>query len=103
MEQNNGQEELVDLSQVLNENEPPAADKSGQEEDLPPEVKIPGLYGVVAKLSRGLIKNEKQAKAVLVILIILLNAITFSLIFGNNKTGQQIDMQAEMSEMQAAN
>lgn len=91
---------MVDLSQVLDEegrNELLTAEeiRNLQEESPSSEKKVSGLYGLAIKFSGGLIKTEKQAKIVLVILIILMNAITFSLLFGGNKTAQQTNMPAD--------
>jgi hypothetical protein len=108
MEQNNGQEDLVDLSQVLDEggkNESPMMEENGswREESSSSEKKVPGLYGLTMKLSGGFIKTEKQVKIVLVVLIILLNVFTFSLLTKGNKTAQQANIPANMQmQMPAA-
>lgn len=100
MEQGNGQEELVDLSGALEEN-----NQSYTDEDIAQDApisgnKLPGIYGLVGKLSGGLIKTEKQAKAVLILLIVIMNAITFSLLLKDNGgsttiTDEAIPAQAE--------
>ncbi|MFA6897091.1 MAG: hypothetical protein WCQ96_02300 [Patescibacteria group bacterium] len=97
MEQDNNQSELVDLSQVLNETGPTPTkgreDKGGR--------KIPSVYRLIMKLSGGVIKTEKQATLAAVFLIILLNIITFSLLFGGKDKTQSIN-QAQMAAPMAA-
>jgi hypothetical protein len=77
MEKDMTSREVVDLSQVLNEAE--AAPEAPGEEAVRQE-EMPGLYGLVGRVSGGKIKTQKQARLVLVVLIILMNILTLSLI-----------------------
>lgn len=100
MEQGNGQDELVDLSGALDNNNPAYDGEDVTTNVSVSENKMPGLYGLVGKLTGGVIKTEKQAKAILIILIILMNVVTFSLLLKeNNKTApvtsEAIPAQAE--------
>lgn len=81
MEPGNDQDKVVDLSQVLNQTDPVADDSQAEEKTYSyNQDDMPGLYGLVAKLSGGAIKTQKQAQIILVVLIILMNVITFSLL-----------------------
>lgn len=88
MEQNNDQSEFVDLSQVLNETDEAFAVRRSEEKVLRRQ-KIPAIYRLIFKLSGGLIKTEKQAMCVVVILIVLINALTYSLAFGGKSVAQK--------------
>lgn len=97
MEQGNNQNEFVDLSQVLNETDTQAAysDQSSEKEVV--GAGLTGMYKLVSKLSGGAIKTEKQVNFIFVVLIILTNIITFSLLFKGNGAAEPIsDINAEM-------
>ena len=97
MEQGNNQNEFVDLSQVLSEAETQDAyeDQSAEKEDV--AAGLTGMYKLVSKLSGGAIKTEKQVNLIFVVLIILMNIVTFSLLFKGNNAAQPVDdMNMEM-------
>lgn len=106
MEQNNESENVVDLSDVLNEGNN-AVDSNTYNSNMPGELeeakentkRIPLLYRSIIKLSGGIIKNENQAKTVAVVVIIIANLITFSLVFKNNSGNVPEEALPAVSEM----
>jgi hypothetical protein len=80
MEQNNSEEGVIDLSETLGDISL-HAQTSDFENDVASTKRVPAMYGLIIKLSRGVIKSEKQAKNFLVLLIIIVNLISFYLIY----------------------
>jgi len=72
--------EVIDLSEILDEersyDEEPDRSRSGSGSES-------RLYNFLINHSGGVIKDEKQAQAVLILLIIVLNVVTFSLLTNN--------------------
>jgi hypothetical protein len=75
---------VVDLSDVLNEGkyerEYTAPSGLGDKDTR----NIPGLYRLMMKLSGGLIKTQSEAMWVAVLLILVANLITFTLLYRNS-------------------
>lgn len=89
MEQNDSEGGVIDLSETLGDISLHAqsGDNSGASVNIK---KVPAMYGLIIKLSHGAIKNEKQAKGFLVLLILVVNVFSFYLIYkhfggGNNE------------------
>ncbi|MDD3006332.1 MAG: hypothetical protein PHX30_01985 [Candidatus Pacebacteria bacterium] len=86
MEQNKGQGDFVDLSQVLDKTDGALTAKRRSKEKILKMQKTPTIYRLVFKLSGGLIKTERQAMCIVVMFLILINALTFSLASGVGST-----------------
>lgn len=100
MEQDGEPREVIDLSQALNETrrEPVMEEQYEVEQDLQ---HVPAIYRLIMKISGGTIKTEGQAKTVAILIIILTNIVTFSLIFkgqGDNVTQEEIPTSATAGE-----
>lgn len=79
--------EVIDLSGALNEarlEETIKEENSSSEYEDSGQQKIPAIYRLIMKISGGAIKTEAQAKTVAIIIIIITNLITFSLLFKDN-------------------
>lgn len=89
MEQNDSEGGVIDLSETLGDISLHA--QPGDNSSVSANIKkIPAMYGLIIKLSHGAIKNEKQAKGFLVLLILIINVFSFYLIYkhfggGNNE------------------
>jgi len=89
MEQENGSEEVIDLSSALKEIEHEPVVQDVQEQNLN---HIPGVYRLIIKLSGGIIKTEGQAKVAAILIIILTNLFTFSMLFKDKNSGVSEEM-----------
>ena len=72
--------EVIDLSDMLDGNRSDSDDEDSEEfySSKPKS----GMYNFIIRYSGGCIRDEKQAQVVVIVLIIVLNLITFSMLSG---------------------
>lgn len=98
MEQDSSEGGAVDLREAFNDID---LHVQNRENDGYAVKKVPTLYGLLIKISRGKIKNEEQAKKVFIFIILITNLFTFYLIYQQFGGGGDIipaeDIPAEIS------
>ncbi len=82
MENSGKEEEFYDLSGALDGVELRSAERGGGR--LTGKDNTPGIYGVVFRVSGGKVKTKEQARVIIVILLIIINAVTYILVSGKN-------------------